>query len=620
MNGSAVCAVLAAFAALAVSGAETEKKAEVASVAGTCLGDVSVVSENPGIWRFGVTRSRACGGDVLTVKLESDKEAPPPRFTVSFSLPQHAVHFAWHTGAENPRLPPKWHQGFVSSLTRNIPLTALLDQNDTCTALFAASETVLPVRCRAGLKEEDCTVPCSLSFFTEPTSPMKSYSVDILLSRPGGYWAKAVRDAAAWMEKAGGHVPMAAPPAAFEPLYSTWYAFTQDVSASKIEDEAVRAAKLGMKTLILDDGWQTDEKGRAYERCGDLTVSTRKFPDGMAAHVKRVQAAGLDYMVWFTISMMGFKNAEYGRFKGKYLKNLDSVHCSVLDPRFPEVREYIAGMFERAMKEWGVDGFKIDYVGQFCVDPAQGDPALKDGFAGRDIRSVPAAVDVLMTDIVRRLQAVKSDVLIEYRQPYLGPAIRRYGNMVRAIDCPGEMQKNIVRIADLRLTSGTTAVHSDMLEWNVSDTPERAAQQILSSLFSVIQYSVVLSRLPPEHLAMMEHWIAFTRKHRKTLLSQGFSPHHPEANFPLVEAESDGERIVAVYTSGMIAPAAAGKPTIVVNATGSEKLAVELPAPSRYEVFDTFGKSVRSGEASPGIRSFKVPVSGYIVVKRANVF
>lgn len=43
-----------------------------------------------------------------------------------------------------------------------------------------------------------------------------------------------------WIGTAGGYRPMAVPAAAREPLYSTWYAFTQGVSAAKVEDEAER--------------------------------------------------------------------------------------------------------------------------------------------------------------------------------------------------------------------------------------------------------------------------------------------------------------------------------------------------------------------------------------------
>ena len=582
-------------------------------VTSTCVGDVKVSAAETDGWQLEVVRPPAAVGDVLKVVLKRDAEAVPPKFDVSFAVPQHDIHFVWNTAAENPALPPKWHRGIMSSLTKNMPLVALLDSNDDARVLFAASEAVLPVQCRAGLKEENCTVPCSLSFFSQPVSPMKEYAVEILLRRPNGYWADAVRDATAWMEKAGGYRPMASPDAAFDPLYSTWYAFTQNVSAEKIEDEARRAAKLGMKTLILDDGWQTDEKGRAYERCGDLTVSSVKFPGGMAAHVKRVQAEGIRYMVWFTVSMVGYKNAVHERFKGKYLKEQETVHCSILDPRFPEVRAYIVGMFERAMREWGVDGFKIDYVGQFSLEAGEEDPAVAEDFAGRDTRSVPDAVEMLMTELTKRLTAIKPDALIEYRQPYLGPAIRRYGNMIRAIDCPGEMQKNIVRTAMLRLTSGRTAVHSDMLEWNASDTPERAAKPALAALFSTIQYSMVLSRLPESHLKMLAHWIRFTQDHRETLLHGTFRPHHPEANYPFVEAEGATERIVAAYTSGMIIPVGAGKCTYVVNATGGTSVPVEFAAGGAVEIRDTFGRLVAMEVAKPGLVRLSVPVSGYAV-------
>ena len=76
--------------------------------------------------------------------------------------------------------------------------------------------------------------------------------------------------------------------AAFKPLYSSWYCFHQDVFAKDIEAECAAAADLGMKTVIVDDGWQTDDTNRGYAFCGDWEVSRRRFPD-MAAHVKRVQ-------------------------------------------------------------------------------------------------------------------------------------------------------------------------------------------------------------------------------------------------------------------------------------------------------------------------------------------
>lgn len=585
-------------------------------MARTCAGPVTVVCAEPGGWRLRVDRvpGLAKGVEELRVSLTNGVASAPPAFTVSFSVPQHDIHFVWHTGAENPGLPPKWHRGFVSNLASGMPLVTLMGSDDGNRLSFAASEAVLPVRCRAGLKEQDCTIPCSLSFFEQPAAPMRGYSVSIRLDRRSRRWDETVAELSRWMEKAGGYRAMAVPEAARDPLYSTWYAFTQDVTAEKIEDEAERAAALGLKTLILDDGWQTDDKGRAYERCGDMEVSRIKFPSGMAAHVKKVRSFGIKYMVWYAVPFVGYKNAAFPRFKGKYLKDQHSVHCSVLDPRFPEARAYLASLFERMQREWGVDGFKFDYIGQFDLT-GERDPALAEGYAGRDMKSVPDAVDALMTEILNRLRTVNPDVLIEYRQPYLGPAIRRYGNMIRAIDCPGEMQKNIVRTAMLRLTSGETAVHSDMLEWHAGDTPEHAAKPILASLFSTIQYSMVLSRLPESHLRMMKHWNGFTQRHRETLLKGRFTARHPEANYQSLAAESEDERVIGVYTENTVAGVTDAKDTVVVNATGCPGLLLELAGSRRLTVRDTFGVKVDERAAGPGIMRVEVPVSGYVEVR-----
>ena len=55
---------------------------------------------------------------------------------------------------------------------------------------------------------------------------------------------------------------------------------------------------------------------------------------------------------------------------------------------------------------------------------------------GRDFASVNEATDRLMTDVLAELKKIKPDVMIEFRQPYIGPLIRKYGNMFRASDCP----------------------------------------------------------------------------------------------------------------------------------------------------------------------------------------
>lgn len=111
-----------------------------------------------------------------------------------------------------------------------------------------------------------------------------------------------------------------------------------------------------------------------------------------------------------------------------------------------------------------------------------------------------------MTDLTRKLHELRPDVLIEFRQNYIGPVMRQYGNMFRVGDCPYSTSYNRVGIVDLRLTSGRTAVHSDMLMWNPEDRVENAACQIENVLFANVQLSARLDRIPEEHLRMMRFW------------------------------------------------------------------------------------------------------------------
>jgi alpha-galactosidase len=275
------------------------------------------------------------------------------------------------------------------------------------------------------------------------------------------------------------------------------------------------------------------------------------------------------------------------------------------------VREYLIQTYERAVGEWGFDGLKLDFIDCFTLPDK--DPALKDNYAGRDYRSLPDAVDRLMKDILSRLKKINPDVMIEFRQKYMGPAIRQYGHMIRAGDVPADPQFNRRRICSLRLTSGNTAVHSDMLVWSKDETPEGAALPILNVLFSTIQYSMILQNLPEKHGEVIRHWLEFSQKHRNALVKGEFLPHHPEAGFTWVEGEDKNERIVVCYAeNACVKTGKSNKDVYLVNATGKKGMLVEFSAkPAKIEAFDVFGKSVGALNSDGVFTRLQVPSSGY---------
>ena len=588
------------------------------------VGEVVLACAEPGAWRFSLAVEPG-DAEIVRIALDAPAEAFPPKFEVSFSVPQGDVCQVWNPHAASGYVPVTWdgRSRMRSSIASNMPVKALVAPNDENRLAVVCSEASRVLDMRSALSEHTDEIGWTLGFFNAPEAPLSHYEAEIRLDARPRPFAEAVREASAWLSARPGCAPCVPPPAAFEPLYSTWYAFHQDVHADAIEAECAEAAKDGMKAVILDDGWQTDDNSGGYAYCGDWDVSCAKFPDGMAAHVARVHALGMKYLVWFSVPFVGYRSRNYERFNGKFLSHDDRLSCATLDPRFREVRDFLADTFGRAVREWNLDGLKLDFIDRFRFDGE--DPAIAENFAGRDIRSLPDAVDALLSDISRRLRAVKPDILVEFRQSYIGPAIRRYGNLFRAADCAGDTIANRVRTTNLRLTSGASAVHSDMLLWHPAATPEAAALQILSVLFSVIQYSVRLRDIPPAHHAMVRHWLAFTREHRDALLHGEFRPHGAGMGYPVLEGATEGEAVYAVYAGCAVCRVEKPRPTvIVVNATGRDGLYVELPAaPKKAEVFDTFGNNqpvsglaqndLAGACAAPETARFiPVPCSGYL--------
>ena len=62
-------------------------------------------------------------------------------------------------------------------------------------------------------------------------------------------------------------------------MYSSWYNFHQAISDRMPEEECVLAAGLGMKAIIVDDGWQTSDTHCGYGYTGDWEACREKIAD-----------------------------------------------------------------------------------------------------------------------------------------------------------------------------------------------------------------------------------------------------------------------------------------------------------------------------------------------------
>lgn len=584
----------------------------------TSFGIVRIDWLDPEKWRLSAdVKTVEDGVEELTFSLDSETPETPPSLSVEWSIPQNGVCARWYAFCDrDPKLPPNWGSSLTSQLAFGAPVLALYDTAGNNCHAFACSDALREVFFGAGVNECTAEIDCFVRLFQTPEAPRTHYDAKIRFISQNIFFSDAVRALFDWFADMPEYTVFPASENAFEPLYSSWYSYHKDdLRDSVIEAQAHLAAPFGMKTLIVDDGWQSDHFGGCgpYSLCGDWQAAPSKFPD-MKRHAAAVRGAGLAFLLWYSVPFVGLESAAHARFAGKYL--YQRLGAEVLDPRFPEVRDFLVSTYETAVCDWKLDGFKLDFIDSFRIDGRK-DPAIDDDFAGRDCKTVPEGVDKLMTAVMEKLRARNKNILIEFRQNYSGPAIRKYGNIIRAADCPGDLLSNRKRTLDLRITvSEKTAVHADMLMWDMRNTPEAAARQLFAVFFAVPQISVRLEDLPSPHAEMLRFWLHFWIERRELLLRGHLKAFHPELNYPLVLTERTDDALFVLYEDTAFLPVPAGKKTVwIVNATQKESVMLDLPDAVDTESFDVFGKPASDVRRLPaGPVRLAVPVSGFAVL------
>ncbi len=556
------------------------------------------------------------GVELIHLKLWRRNPVCPAPIQLKWEAPQLDMQCRWYPmGRFNRLVPPNWAGEIDAALTNSAPVVQLSSQSGENRLLFAVSEARRHVKLLCGVLEESNRIACGVTLFCDPEAPLDHYETTLRLDWRHCFYADSIRQTFDWFATFPDCRPAVPPAAAYDAVYSSWYSYHQDLFDRELEAECREAAAFGLKGIIVDDGWQTDDNNRGYAFCGDWEISRRRFPD-MRAHVERIHQLGMKYLVWFSVPFVGEKSRNLKRFAGKYLYEIPRLNTRVLDPRFPEVREFLIETYENALRAWDIDGFKLDFIDSFHFEGE--DPAVSENYAGRDFKSLPEAVDHLLAETMTRLNELKPGILIEFRQTYIGPAIRKYGNMFRVGDCPADLLSNRVGVVDLRLTSGNTAVHSDMLEWNGQESPQVAAFQLWNVLFAVPQISVRLETIPDSHRRMLRFWMGFWEKNRDLLLHGRLVPLAPMMNYPVVMAERPGQRLIAVYHGGLLVevPAEQGGMVQIVNASGGGILPLKLAlAPLAASACDVFGAPVAVPLPAAGLTEVAVPEAGVLVLR-----
>lgn len=449
-----------------------------------------------------------------------------------------------------------------------------------------------------------------IAFFISPSNPISHYETYLRIDEREIAYHTALSDAMAWYAGLGYRNDYV-PASAYDSVYSTWYAYLQEISAKEILQECRLAKKAGMDTLIVDDGWQNEGVVRDYSGCGDWKPAKNRFPN-MKKFVDEVHRIGMKVMLWFSVPFIGYDAENYKRFEDKFLHKLDGSRCAVLDPRYKQVRAFLVDTYADAVRNWGLDGLKLDFIDRFAFNGEVND--------AMDIASVEDAVEQLLREINTALRAIKEDILIEFRQPYMGPVITTYGNMIRVWDCPLDPIVNRVGITDLRMLTGNCAVHSDMIYWDNRDCAQSVATHLYSAIFSVPQISVRMAELTTEHKMVLKEFLRFRRANLDVLMQGSFVAKGIHANYAHTEAALGNKRVSLCTDTAVLALDASYTQDCLINLTGKDEIIIVGDKENvKYEIFDCMGRRIcRPRKLKKTQTCIGVPHAGRIHFLREN--
>ncbi len=479
-------------------------------------GTPAPVGESP-FGAFPVTRGHlAAAGDRLTLRC---------------TVPIIGIHGFWHPGISRPVAQVQWRIAFASAAQRNVPYLTFFAQDQTNVATVALGCLHEDVEISANVNQQaaiyEITMTVAVRDATEPFA--------VLVSTRPVPWPTLTP---AYRQALGISGPVC-PPAAFLPVYCTWYAVHAALDMEFLEASTRQAAALGFGTFIVDDGWSFDESKRVtpealrnwYRNIGDWAVSERKLP-GFKEHIARAQGLGLRYLLWIAPFFVGESSRAMQQVRedgGALLTAPHEGQC-VIDPRDTAFLDRTQEALLACLDELGLDGFKIDFLDY--VPPSVTTPRSHETLAF--IRRFIAAVRV------RRPGA-----LIEFRQSYATPQMLPYATQFRAGDVPFDYLYNLHRLALIRLLLGDgVPIHSDPVFFHPEESETNVARHMIAALAGVPMVSVDLAALTPRQTQVMRHWLGFYRDHLETFNHGHWSVEYCFDHLEALTVTRGDERIV----------------------------------------------------------------------------
>lgn len=472
----------------------------------------------------------------VRIQRPSEKPVEVRRFSVRISAPLNDVHRIWygqqlgHFG-HDAYISPPWNATIEASGHHGLFLAGLQDQfgNNRALAGFRDQDGDGSIAFAADYGGSSCHLNLE-KFAADGNFTINNLDEGVYVSVENLPGSEAVRNFVAWYDREW-NLSYNTPLSCYEPAFNTWYAVGGNQSDEATMRYAEACAKLGFKTMEIDAGWFTDPL--AWKAKPD------RFRD-LAETVRRVQKMGLNIIIWYNPFEVG-KVPELDEFKMKVDGKLTSKLC----PRNPRSRQRTADMASQIMREYGLDGLKIDFLDSGGVPVKRCDASHE-----HDCDFVSTGVRRAMQLMAGSIRGVKKDAIIEYRINYANVANRSFCNIYRGQDAPSEPELVRRHMALLRFWGAGVATHADYAYWTPDVSPEYVSRFMAGMCFyGVPTVSIKLDLLPQPHLDVIKAWLDYYHAHKTDFIQGQFDPVSNDFHYSVGRVSGNSRSYLAAFTS-----------------------------------------------------------------------
>jgi alpha-galactosidase len=147
-------------------------------------------------------------------------------------------------------------------------------------------------------------------------------------------------------------------------LYNSWEATFFNLDESSQTELAVIAADLGIELFVMDDGWF---HGRTSDNAGlgDWYPDEKKFPNGIAPLIEKVNALGMEFGLWLEPEMVNPDSELYRKHPDWVIHFPTRERTTmrdqlILNMALPDVQDYLIDLLDKLLTDHNIAFIKWD--------------------------------------------------------------------------------------------------------------------------------------------------------------------------------------------------------------------------------------------------------------------